>query len=95
VGGSPQFFIDAPAQTVEHPAKLTFRIDASSFDDFTRGRVDQLGVYLPGGLVLGPSTSSMCPSDGRAEPDPCIATAEFLENGDGRIVVLASDPSSG
>ena len=94
-GGSPEFFIDTPAQTVEHPARLTFTIDADPFDDLTRGRVDQLGVFLPGGLVLGPSKSLRCPASGRAEPDPCIASAEFLENGDGRIVVLASDPSTG
>jgi hypothetical protein len=94
-GGSPEFFIDTPAQTVEHPARLTFTIDADSFDDFTRGRVDQLGLQLPGGLVLGASKSLRCPASGRSEPDPCIASAEFLENGDGRIVVLASDPSTG
>jgi hypothetical protein len=53
VGGSPQFFIDTPAKTVDDPAQLTFTIDADLFDDFTRGRVDQLLVFLPGGLVLG------------------------------------------
>jgi hypothetical protein len=95
VGGSPEFFVDTPAQTVEHPAKLTFTMESDFFDDFTRGRVDQLGVFLPGGLLLGPSKSLRCPASGRAEPDPCIASAAFLENGDGRIVVLASDPSTG
>lgn len=94
-GGDPEFFIDTPAQTVDDPAKLTFTIDAGSFDDFTRGRVDQLGVFMPGGLVLGTGDSPTCPASGRAEPDPCIASAEFLENGDGRIVVLASDPATG
>jgi hypothetical protein len=95
VGGSPEFFVDTPAQPVEHPAKLTFTMEPDFFDDFTRGRVDQLGVFLPGGLLLGPSKSLRCPASGRAEPDPCIASAEFLENGDGRIVVLVSDPSTG
>ena len=95
VGGSPEFFIDSPAQTVEHLAKLTFTMQSDFFDDFTRGRVDQLGVFLPGGLVMGPEKSLRCPPSGRAEPDPCIASAEFLENGDGRIVVLVSDPSTG
>jgi hypothetical protein len=95
VGGSPQFFIDTPAKTVDDPAQLTFTIDADLFDDFTRGRVDQLLVFLPGGLVLGGETPLRCPASGRAQPDPCIAAAEFLENGDGRIVVLASDPSTG
>ena len=95
VGGSPEFFVDAPAQTVEHPAKLTFTMEPDFFDDVTRRRVDQLGVFLPGGLVMVPQKSLMCPASGRAEPDPCFASAEFLENGDGRIVVLASDPSTG
>jgi len=45
--------------------------------------------------VAKTSKSLRCPSSGRAEPDPCIASAEFLENGDGRIVVLVSDPSTG
>ena len=94
-GGSAEFFIDTPRQTVDDPARLTFTLDADSFDDFTRGRVDQLGVFLPGGLVLGPSKSLRCPASGRSEPDPCIASAGFLDNGDGRIVVLASDPSTG
>ena len=95
IGGSPEFFIDTPAKTVGDPAELTFTIDADLFDDFTRGRVDQLGVFLPGGLLMGPSKSLQCPASRRAEPDPCIASAEFLENGDGRIVVLVSDPSTG
>jgi hypothetical protein len=95
IGGSPEFFIDTPAKTVDDPAQLTFTIDADLFDDFTRGRVDQLGVFLPGGLVLGTEKPLRCPASGRAEPDPCIASAEFLENGDGRIVVLVSDPSTG
>ena len=94
VGGSPEFFIDSPAKTVDDPAQLTFILDADLFDNETRGRVDQLGVFLPGGLLLGPSKSLRCPSSGRAEPDPCIASAEFLDNGDGRIVVLTSDPST-
>jgi hypothetical protein len=92
--GSAEFFVDTPAQTVEHPARLTFTIDGDVFDDDTRGRVDQLGVFLPGGLILGPEKSLRCAPIGRAEPDPCIASAEFLENGDARIVVLASDPST-
>jgi hypothetical protein len=95
IGGSPEFFIDTPAKTIDDPAQLTFTIDADLFDDFTRGRVDQLGVFLPGGLVLGTEKPLRCPASGRAEPDPCIASAEFLENGDGRIVVLVSDPSTG
>ncbi|MET1010619.1 MAG: hypothetical protein ABWY96_11265 [Gaiellaceae bacterium] len=95
VGRSPEFFIDTPPQTVDDPAELTFTLDADSMDDFTRGRVDQLGVFLPGGLFLGPGNDLTCPASGRAEPDPCIASAEFLDNGDGRIVVLASDPSTG
>ena len=95
IGGSPEFFIDTPAKTADDPAQLTFTIDADLFDDFTRGRVDQLGVFLPGGLVLGTETPLRCPASGRAEPDPCIVSAEFLENGDGRIVVLVSDPSTG
>ena len=94
VGGESEFFVDAPAQTVDDPAKLTFTIDADSFDDVTRGQVDQLGVYLPGGLLMGPSKSLQCRADGRADPDPCIASAEFLDNGDGRIVVLSSNPST-
>jgi hypothetical protein len=94
VGGSPEFFVDTPAQTVEHPAKLTFTMESEFFDDFTRGRVDQLGVFLPAGLVLGTEKPLRCPASGRAEPDPCIAAADFLENGDGRIVVLVSDPST-
>ena len=95
VGDSHEFFVETPAQSVEHPAKLTFTIRPDPYDDFTQGRVDQLGVFLPGGLVMVPQKSSMCPPSGRAEPDPCIASAEFLENGDGQLVVLASDPSTG
>lgn len=95
VGGSPEFFIDSPTQSVEHPAKLIFTMQSDFFDDLTRGRVDQLGVFLPGGLVMGPEKWLRCPPSGRAEPDPCIASAEFLENGDGRIVVLVSEPSTG
>lgn len=96
VGGSAEFFIDTPSQTVEQPAELTFTLDADSFDDFTRGRVDQLGVFLPGGVAMNGSSKDLrCPASGRAEPDPCIASAEFLDNGDGRIVVLVSDPSTG
>ena len=72
-GGSAEFLIDTPSQTVEHPARLTFTIDADSFDDFTWGRVDQLGVFLPGGLVLGTEESFRCPPNGRAQPDPSIA----------------------
>ena len=95
VGDSHEFFVNTPAQSVEHPAKLTFTIKPDPNDDFTQGRVDQLGVFLPGGQVMGPQKSLMCPPSGHAEPDPCIASAEFLENGDGRIVVLTSDPSTG
>jgi hypothetical protein len=95
IGGSPEFFIDTPAKTVDDPAQLTFTIDADLFDDFTRGRVDQLGVFLPGGQILGTEKPLRCPASGRAEPDPCIASAEFVDNGDGRIVVLVSDPSTG
>jgi hypothetical protein len=88
--------IDTPSQTVDDPARLTFTIDADSFDDFARGRVDQLGVFLPGGVVMFASSKDLwCPASGRAEPDPCFASAGFLDNGDGRIVVLASDPSTG
>jgi hypothetical protein len=95
-GGAVQFFVRTPKQTVDRPARLTFTIDADLFDDVTRDRVDQLGVFTPGGSVLAPSAESSCDSrDGLAEPDPCIATREFLENGDGRIVVLASDPATG
>ena len=38
--GGVQFFVRTPKQTVDHPAKLTFTIDASLFDDVTRGQVD-------------------------------------------------------
>ena len=85
-----QFFVQTPKQTVDHPARLTFPIDADRFDDVTRGQADQLGVFAPGGLILGPCDLS----DGRADPDPCIASRGFLENGDGRIVVLASEPAT-
>jgi hypothetical protein len=94
--GGVQFFVRTPKQTVDQPARLTFTIDADLFDDVTRDRVDQLGVFMPGGSVLPPSAESSCDGpDGRAEPDPCIAAREFLKNGDGRIVVLASDPATG
>jgi hypothetical protein len=83
-------FVQTPKQTVDHPARLTFTIDADRFDDVTRGQVDQLFAFAPGGLILGPCDRS----DGRADPDPCITSREFLENGDGRIVVLASEPAT-
>jgi hypothetical protein len=89
-----QFSVRAPEQTVDRPATLTFTIEASRFDEETRGQVDQLGVYLPGGEILVATGDSFCANE-RAEPDPCIASAEFLENGDGRLVILASDAASG
>jgi hypothetical protein len=91
--GNVQFFVRTPKQTVDHPARLTFTIDADLLEE-QRGHVDQLGVSMPNGLVLVPE--SYCDrADGRAEPDPCMAASKFLENGDGRIVVLASDPVNG
>lgn len=93
--GGVEFFVDTPKQTVDHPATLTFTIDADLFDDATRGQVDQLGVFMPGGIVLGPVGGSNCErNDGSAEPDPCIASREFLDNGDARIVVRASNPAT-
>jgi hypothetical protein len=92
--GGVQFFVRAPKQTVDQPARLTFTISAELFDAETAGRVDQLGVFTPDGLLLAPSPRSNCESTGRAEPDPCFASREFLENGDGRIVVLTANPAT-
>ena len=94
VGSGPEFFIDSPTQSVEHPAKLIFTMQSDFFDDLTRGRVDQLGVFLPGGFVSGREVVAV------SRKRPCGARplhrlCRFLENGDGRIVVLVSEPSTG
>jgi hypothetical protein len=86
-----EFFVRAPKQSVDQPAKLIFTIDADRFDEETRGQVDQLLAFSPRALLLGPCEGS----GGRAVPDPCIASQEFLANGDGRVVVLTSNPASG
>jgi hypothetical protein len=91
--GDVQFFVRAPEQTVDQPARLTFTVEASRFDEEQRGQVDQLGVFVPGGEVLVATGGSFCTNE-RAEPDPCVASAEFLDNGDARIVVLASNPAT-
>jgi hypothetical protein len=85
---SPQSSIFAPAGTPVQPLRITFRLDKS---------VRPFGIYQVNGIVVfrnGTPVDGCEAPDGRALPDPCIASVTELPDGDVEIVVLTSHAST-
>jgi hypothetical protein len=78
------FLVRAPARSVANPARLTFTLDEGLANPESG-----LGVFFRA-VVLGACTGP----EGQADPDPCIESRDFLDDGRGQIVVLASNPST-
>lgn len=78
-----EYNIQAAAQTVADPLRITFTIDASLVP-----QGDSVEIFRNGALV------DACTAAPSATPDPCVESRGFLSgSGDYRIVVLTSQAS--